>query len=86
MALLAASTMAVSACSPADSESPVVKLVERKIVLPPESEIPCPPPAALPDRAMTSSEVTSSWGADRTNLAICEQRRSAAVAAIRGPQ
>lgn len=44
----------------------------------------CPEPAVLPDRDMTASEVTNSWGRDRANLRICEARRAAAVAAVDG--
>lgn len=44
----------------------------------------CAEPAALPDRDMTASEVTNSWGRDRASLRICETRRAAAVAAVDG--
>ncbi|MGU9981439.1 hypothetical protein ACJ4V0_15495 [Phreatobacter sp. HK31-P] len=40
---------------------------------------PCADPVALPDRAMTQREVFTAWSTDRTNLEICEERRSAGV-------
>jgi len=50
--------------------------------VPAESRKPCDVPVALPDRALTAKELTPLWGKDRSALAVCEQRRAAAVAAV----
>jgi hypothetical protein len=50
--------------------------------LPAESRKACAKPVTLPDRAITSREVTSLWGQDRAALSTCEARRSAAVKAV----
>ena len=51
---------------------------------PPIARQPCAAPAVLPDRQLGESEATALWARDRKNLAACEQRRAAAVAAIDG--
>ncbi|WP_440411994.1 hypothetical protein [Neorhizobium petrolearium] len=61
-------------------------LVETKPAVPTESEKPCPAPVTLPNRAITAKETTDFWGADRSALRVCEQRRAAAVQALRRPQ
>ncbi|MBX8802512.1 hypothetical protein HBA92_17360 [Ochrobactrum sp. MR28] len=50
--------------------------------LPPAARIPCDAPVPLPDRDLTSREATGFWGKDRSALAVCEQRRAAAVGAV----
>lgn len=44
----------------------------------------CADPVKLPDRDLSASEVTTSWGRDRAALRICETRRAAAIAAVDG--
>jgi hypothetical protein len=61
-----------------------VKVEFIKPVLPPAARAACADPVALPDRDMSASEVTTSWGRDRASLRICETRRAAAVAAVDG--
>jgi hypothetical protein len=53
-------------------------------VIPESARKRCNDPSVLPDRAMPAGEVTSAWNADRSALRTCEQRRSAAVAAVDG--
>ncbi|MEY9717872.1 hypothetical protein ABIA22_000362 [Sinorhizobium fredii] len=81
MATVAALTAIASACSPADPK-PTIKTVVVPVAVPESARQPCPRPVTLPDRAMTAREVTTGWGADRTALKTCEERRAAAVAAI----
>lgn len=81
MAMLAASAAIASACSPTDPK-PVVRVVEVKVAIPDSARQKCAQPAALPDRDMTSGEVTVKWGADRAALSICETRRASAIAAV----
>ncbi|MCR5939370.1 hypothetical protein FG152_00795 [Ochrobactrum sp. XJ1] len=50
--------------------------------VPSEARKPCDPPVTLPDRALSAKELTPLWGKDRAALAVCEQRRGAAIAAI----
>ncbi|WP_233284218.1 hypothetical protein [Agrobacterium tumefaciens] len=57
----------------------IVKTV--KATVPPASRVPCVV-GDLPDRDMSEREVTTRWGADRTEILSCEARRAAAVAAI----
>ncbi len=54
--------------------------------LPIESEKPCDPPVALPDRRINARETTDYWDVDRAALELCEQKRAAAVQSARGPQ
>lgn len=81
MAMLAASAAIASACSPTDP-MPIIRVVEKKATIPDSARQKCAQPVALPDRDMTSGEVTVKWGADRAALSICETRRAAAVAAV----
>ncbi|WP_290562321.1 hypothetical protein [Agrobacterium sp.] len=57
----------------------IVKTV--KATVPPASRVPCVV-GDLPDRDMSEREVTTRWGADRTEILSCDARRAAAVAAI----
>lgn len=79
--MLAASAAIASACSPSEPK-PIVRVEQRKAVLPDAARQTCPRPRNLPDRDLTSREVTSNWGADRAALITCETRRAAAVAAV----
>lgn len=79
--MLVASAVTASACSHADPK-PVVRIVQRSAVLPAAARQPCERPRILPDRDMTSQEVTSNWGADRAALMTCETKRAAAVSAV----
>lgn len=81
MAMLAAFAAIASACSRAELK-PVIRTEISPVVLPEAARRPCARPAALPDRDMTSGEVTVTWGADRAALVVCETRRAAAVAAV----
>ncbi|MCJ8027026.1 hypothetical protein MUU56_16645 [Shinella yambaruensis] len=81
MAMLAASAVIASACSHTEPK-PVVRIVRAQVTLPESARLACPHPIALPDRDMTSGEVTVKWGADRAALLTCETRRAAAVAAV----
>ncbi|CAK7257535.1 conserved protein of unknown function [Shinella sp. WSC3-e] len=81
MAMLAASAVIASACSHTEPK-PVVRIVEVKATIPDSARQKCAQPVALPDRDMTSGEVTVKWGADRAALLTCETRRAAAVAAV----
>ncbi len=83
MAMLVASTVIVSACSPV-KPMPVIRTEVVRPVVPDGARQPCAAPFALPDRAMNARDVTAGWSADRTSLLTCEQRRAAAVAAIDG--
>ena len=73
-----------SGCSTAPDPKPTVKLELVKPELPVAARQHCAAPVSLPDRDMTASEVTTSWGRDRASLRICETRRAAAVAAVDG--
>lgn len=77
--------MIASGCSTGSDrdKTPVIRNVVIKNALPPEAEKPCPVPTILPDRALGEGETVSAWSRDRSNLRICEQRRAAAVAAIK---
>jgi len=79
--MLAASAVIASACSPVDPK-PVIRVVEKTVTVPASARQACARPTTLPDRDMTSGEVTVKWGADRAALATCETRRAAAVAAV----
>jgi hypothetical protein len=81
MAMLAALTALASACSPADPKPPQIVVRFVKPSIPPASRVPCVV-GDLPDRDMPGREVTSRWGADRTEILSCDARRAAAVAAI----
>lgn len=59
-------------------------LTDAKKTVPAEAEKPCADPTTLPDRAISAAEATTLWGADRSALRVCEQRRAAAVKAIGG--
>ncbi|MBB4016719.1 hypothetical protein GGR16_001725 [Chelatococcus caeni] len=72
-----------SGCSTAPGD-PVIRTELVRPSLPPAAREPCPAPVPLPDRSITSGEVTRWWGRDRAELRACEQRRAAAVAAIDG--
>lgn len=78
MAMLAASTAIVSACSTADPEPRVVTQIVYPEI-PAAARAPCPPPSSLPDRRLSEAEATGLWGRDRANLRSCEVRRAAAV-------
>lgn len=80
MAMLAALAAIASACSPADPKPPIVVRFVKPTV-PPASRVPCVV-GDLPDRDMPEREVTTRWGADRTEILSCDARRAAAVAAI----
>jgi hypothetical protein len=71
--------MIVSGCS-ARNERVLAQIITPS--LPAESRRICAKPVTLPDRAITSREVTSLWGQDRAALSTCEARRSAAVKAV----
>lgn len=61
---LAASVWALTACAAWVPHDP-----------PPEAlAAPCPPPVALPVRAMTQAEVETAWRVDRMALADCGER------------
>ncbi|NNV20668.1 hypothetical protein EHE22_09540 [Ochrobactrum pseudogrignonense] len=62
--------------------SPILRTEFAKATLPAESRKPCDAPVTLPDRALSAKELTPMWGKDRSALAVCEQRRAAAVASI----
>lgn len=79
--MLAASAAIASACSPTEPK-PVIRTELVTVALPDSARQPCARPAALPDRDLTSREVTTKWGADRAALVTCETRRAAAVAAV----
>ena len=85
LTLLAVASMSIAhGCSITNSSvaSPILRTDFAKATLPAESRKTCDAPVALPDRALTAKELTPMWGKDRSALAICEQRRAAAVAAI----
>lgn len=74
----AASIALMSACSRTDP-APAVRTA---FIRPPVSAIgvkPCARPVKLPDRDIDLVEATKFWGADRTALIICEERRRAAL-------
>ena len=82
MAMLAALAVIASACSPADPKpAPPIIVRTVKATVPPASRVPCVV-GDLPDRDMPEREVTTRWGADRTEILSCDARRAAAVAAI----
>ena len=80
--LAAALSAAVSACSSKAQFKEVVTVQVVKPDLPPAARAPCDAPVLLPDRDLTSREATGFWGKDRSALAVCEQRRAAAVSAV----
>lgn len=81
MALLAALTLAVSACSTAEAPVPQLRTVLVSRPVPEAAKRPCKAPVAMPTpiRRMPAEEVTSKWAADRAALRECEARRRAAV-------
>ncbi|OCJ64000.1 hypothetical protein A6U96_09355 [Agrobacterium tumefaciens] len=80
--MLAALAAIASACSPDDPKPAPPMIVKTvKATVPPASRVPCVV-GDLPDRDMSSREVTARWGADRTEILSCDARRAAAVAAI----
>lgn len=81
MAMLAVCAVTVSACSH-DEKKPVIRVYYPSVTIPDSARRPCDQPSDLPDRDMTSREVTSKWGADRAALLTCETKRAAAVAAV----
>lgn len=82
MAMLAALAAIASACSPDDPKPAPPMIVKTvKATVPPASRVPCVV-GDLPDRDMSEREVTTRWGADRTEILSCDARRAAAVAAI----
>ncbi len=81
MATLAACAVIASACSH-DKGKPVIRVFYPTVAIPDSARRPCDRPSELPDRDLTSREVTSKWGADRAALLTCETRRAAAVAAV----
>lgn len=83
-ALILCSGAIASGCSTAPDPEPTVKVEFLRPELPVAARQRCADPVRLPDRDMTASEVTTSWGRDRANLRICETRRAAAVAAVDG--
>lgn len=84
MATLAVLALAASACSPADRPPVVIAAPPVKPTLPAAAEKSCARPVALPDRDLVEAEVAAAWGRDRASLLICETRRAAAVAAVKG--
>lgn len=82
--LILCSGAIASGCSTAPDPEPTVKVELIRPEIPAVARQRCAEPATLPDRDMTASEVTNSWGRDRANLRICETRRAAAVAAVDG--
>ncbi len=82
MVMLAALAVIASACSHTDDKpAPPVVVKYVKSDVPPSSRIPCPV-TPLPDRTLSAQEVTTSWGADRAAILVCDARRAAAVAAM----
>ncbi len=81
MAMLAALAAIASACSPTDPKPAPIAVRFIKPTVPPASRVPCVV-GDLADRDMTEREVTTLWGADRTEILSCDARRAAAVAAI----
>lgn len=77
----AASIALMSACSRTEP-APAVRTA---FIRPPVSPIaakPCARPVTLPDRDLGQVEATKLWGADRTALIICEERRRAALGGL----
>lgn len=65
---------------------PAVVLTQVKATVPSEADTPCPVPVVLPNRAISAAETVNLWSVDRNGLRVCESRRAAAVATIRGAQ
>lgn len=82
MAAPAALMLAVCACSTAPERAPEIRTVLVNRPVPEAAKRPCKAPSRLPDRALTSGEVTTHWGADRAALVECEARRKAAVEGV----
>ena len=79
--MLVALAAIACACSPADPKPAPPSIVKTvKATVPPASRVPCVV-GDLPDREMSEREVTTRWGADRTEILSCDARRAAAVAA-----
>jgi hypothetical protein len=83
--LIAGSAMIASACSTVPAPAPLVREETVYPPVPPAAEVPCAVPVAIPDRAISEGEATSLWLVDRRELVTCEERRAAAVAAMRPP-
>lgn len=82
MVVLVASAVIASACSHTDDKpDPPVVVKYVKSDVPPSSRIPCTV-TPLPDRTLSVQEVTTSWGADRAAILVCDARRAAGVAAM----
>jgi hypothetical protein len=54
-------------------------LISADLPPPPSLTTPCPTVAALPDRALTMTEIEVYWGRDRGSLRQCESQHSALV-------
>jgi hypothetical protein len=77
--------MIASACSTVPAPAPLVREETVYPPVPPAAAVACAPPVAIPDRDISESEATGLWLADRRELAACEERRAAAVAAMQPP-
>lgn len=64
----------------------MIRNVEIHRPVPEAAKRPCTPPVILPDRALTSAEVTEGWGRDRAALRQCETQRRAAIATLEGTE
>jgi hypothetical protein len=81
MALVAALTAIVSACSHTEEKPAPVQVIYLRAEVPPSSRKPCVL-TELPDRDLDASETHAKWAPDRNEVKTCDARRAAAVAAI----
>lgn len=81
MVIVAALTTLVSACSHTEEKPAPTPVIYLRAEVPPSSRVPCAV-SDLPDRALSASEITPKWGADRKEIKSCDARRAAAVAAM----